>query len=171
RQTAKIRMQRSCMPLPWERLRQGKSLRRNGLNFKIPKNGLCRTSLSPLLSEIQPVRASQEQDSSPQPPMHIRNDRRSRDNRRVPAACVGDMIMVSVTKGAPDLRKQVFPAVVVRQARALRRPDGTRLSFEDNAAVIMTPEGEMKGTEIRGPVAREAAERWPRVANLASTVI
>jgi len=91
--------------------------------------------------------------------------------RRVPSACVGDMIMVSVSKGAPDLRKQVFPAVVIRQARALRRPDGTRLSFEDNAAVIMTPEGELKGTEIRGPVAREAAERWPRVANLASTVI
>jgi large subunit ribosomal protein L14 len=91
--------------------------------------------------------------------------------RRVPAACVGDMIMVSVSKGKPDLRKQVFPAVVVRQVRALRRPDGTRLSFEDNAGVLMTPEGEMKGTEIRGPVAREAAERWPRVANLASTVI
>src|SRR5436853_7638823 len=91
--------------------------------------------------------------------------------RRVPAACVGDMIMVSVSKGKADLRKQVFPAVVVRQARALRRPDGTRLSFEDNAAVIMTPEGELKGTEIRRPVAREAAERRPRVANLASTVI
>jgi len=81
------------------------------------------------------------------------------------------MIMVSVSRGAPELRKQVFPAVVVRQARAIRRPDGTRLTFEDNAAVIMTPEGEMKGTEIRGPVAKEAAERWPRVANLASTVI
>jgi large subunit ribosomal protein L14 len=91
--------------------------------------------------------------------------------RRVPAAAVGDMVMVTVMKGAPDLRKQVFAAVVVRQARALRRPDGTRLSFDDNAAVIMTPEGELKGTEIRGPVAREAAERWPRVANLASTVL
>ncbi len=91
--------------------------------------------------------------------------------RRVPSAAVGDMVMVTVMKGAPDLRKQVFAAVVVRQARALRRPDGTRLTFDDNAAVIMTPEGELKGTEIRGPVAREAAERWPRVANLASTVI
>ena len=91
--------------------------------------------------------------------------------RRVPAACVGDMVMITLMKGSPSLRKQVFPAVVVRQARAIRRPDGTRLSFEDNAAVIMTPEGELKGTEIRGPVAKEAAERWPRVANLASTVI
>jgi large subunit ribosomal protein L14 len=46
-----------------------------------------------------------------------------------------------------------------------------RLEFEDNAAVIMTPEGEMKGTEIRGPVAKEAAERWPRVANLCNIII
>jgi len=91
--------------------------------------------------------------------------------RRIPTACVGDMIIVSITKGPPDLRKQVFPAVVVRQKRAIRRSDGLRVQFEDNAAVVMTPEGELKGTEIRGPVAKEAAERWPRVANLASTVI
>ena len=91
--------------------------------------------------------------------------------RRVPAACVGEMIAISVTKGAPDLRRQIFPAVVVRQKKAFRRADGVRIQFEDNAAVIMTPEGELKGTEIRGPVAREAAERWPRVANLASMIV
>lgn len=91
--------------------------------------------------------------------------------RRVPIACVGDMIMVSVRKGTPELRRQMFPAVVVRQRRPFKRPDGSTLQFEDNAAVIMTPEGELKGTEIRGPVAREAAERWPRVANLASIVL
>jgi len=81
------------------------------------------------------------------------------------------MIMVSVTKGSPDLRRQMFPAVVVRQRRPFKRPEGVRVQFEDNAAVIMTPEGELKGTEIRGPVAREAAERWPRVANLASIIV
>jgi large subunit ribosomal protein L14 len=91
--------------------------------------------------------------------------------RRVPSACVGDMIIVSVTKGTPDLRRQILPAVVVRTRRSFRRPEGTRIQFEDNAAVIMTPEGELKGTEIRGPVAREAAERWPRVANLASIIL
>ncbi len=91
--------------------------------------------------------------------------------RRVPAACIGDMVVVSVSKGTPDLRRQMFPAVVIRQRRLFRRPDGMRVQFEDNAAVIMTPEGELKGTEIRGPVAREAAERWPRVANLASIVL
>jgi large subunit ribosomal protein L14 len=81
------------------------------------------------------------------------------------------MVVISVTKGSPDLRRQIFPAVVVRTRRSFRRPDGTRVQFEDNAAVIMTPEGELKGTEIRGPVAREAAERWPRVANLASIIL
>ena len=91
--------------------------------------------------------------------------------RRVPSACVGEMIVVSVTKGAPDLKGQMMPAVVIRQRRQFRRSDGVRIHFEDNAAVIMTPEGELKGTEIRGPVAREAAERWPRVANLASIIV
>ncbi|MEM2941966.1 MAG: 50S ribosomal protein L14 [Candidatus Bathyarchaeia archaeon] len=91
--------------------------------------------------------------------------------RRIPAACVGDMVIVSVSKGSPELRRQMFPAVVIRQKRLFRRPDGMRVQFEDNAAVIMTPEGELKGTEIRGPVAKEAAERWPRVANLASIVL
>jgi len=91
--------------------------------------------------------------------------------RRIPKACIGDMIMVSVTKGPPDLKKHVFPAVVVRQAKLIRRPDGLRVQFEDNAAVVMTPEGELKGTEIRGPIAKEAAERWPRVATLASIVV
>ena len=91
--------------------------------------------------------------------------------RRQPSACVGDMVIVSVTKGVPELRRQILPAVIVRTRRSFRRPEGTRIQFEDNAAVIMTPEGELKGTEIKGPVAREAAERWPRVANLASIIL
>ncbi len=91
--------------------------------------------------------------------------------RRLPSACVGDMVKVSVVKGSPELRKQVFPAVIIRQRRPFRRKDGTWLQFEDNAAVLMTPEGEIKGTDIRGPIAREAAERWPRVAGIANIII
>jgi large subunit ribosomal protein L14 len=49
--------------------------------------------------------------------------------------------------------------------------NGTRVTFEDNAAVLVTPEGEIKGTEIKGPVAVEAAEKYPRIANLASMVV
>jgi len=91
--------------------------------------------------------------------------------RRVPVATVGDMIMVSVTRGSPDMRKQIFPAVAVRQRMPFRRVDGTVVQFEDNAAVVMTPEGELKGTEIRGPVAKEAAERWPRIASVSSIIV
>lgn len=91
--------------------------------------------------------------------------------RRLPTAGVGDLVIVSVKKGTPEMRKQILPAVIVRQRKPYRRPDGTWVCFEDNAVVIVTPEGSLKGSEIRGPVAKEAAERWPRVANLASIVI
>lgn len=91
--------------------------------------------------------------------------------RRVPKAGVGDLVVVSVKKGTPEMRKKIFKAIVIRQRRPYRRPDGTWIAFEDNAVVILTPEGTPKGTEIRGPVAREAAERWPQIANLASIIV
>ncbi len=91
--------------------------------------------------------------------------------RRIPAAAVGDMVVVSVRKGTPDMRKKIFRAVVVRQKKPFRRAEGVWVQFEDNAAVIMTPEGEMRGSEIRGPVAKEAAERWPRIASAASIIV
>ena len=80
-------------------------------------------------------------------------------------------VNVVVKKGPAELRKQVYGAVIVRQKYAIRRLNGIRVCFEDNAAVLITPEGETKGTDIKGPVAAEASEKWPRVANLASTVV
>ena len=59
----------------------------------------------------------------------------------------------------------------LRQKYAIRRLNGVRVSFEDNAAVLITPEGEVKGTDGKGPVAAEASEKWPRIANLASMVV
>jgi len=91
--------------------------------------------------------------------------------RRVPAASVGDTIIISVRRGTPDMRHKIFPAVIIRQRRPYRRSDNTWIQFEDNAAVIMTPEGEMRGSEIRGPVAKEAAEKWPRIASASSIII
>jgi len=91
--------------------------------------------------------------------------------RRYPSATIGDKITVSVRQGTPDMRKKIFQAVIVRQRKAFRRIDGIWVQFEDNAAVIITPDGEMKGSEIRGPVAREAAERWPRIASASSIII
>jgi large subunit ribosomal protein L23e len=55
---------------------------------------------------------------------------------RLPAAGVGDMVMATVKKGKPELRKKVMPAVVVRQSKPWRRPDGIYLYFEDNAGVV-----------------------------------
>lgn len=55
---------------------------------------------------------------------------------RLPAAGVGDMVMATVKKGKPELRKKVMPAVVVRQSKPWRRADGIFLYFEDNAGVV-----------------------------------
>jgi len=90
---------------------------------------------------------------------------------RVPSAGVGDLIIASVKKGTPQMRRQIVFAVIVRQRRPMRRADGTMIFFEDNAAVITTDNGETKGTDIKGPVAREAAERWPRVSATANMIV
>ena len=90
---------------------------------------------------------------------------------RLAAGAVGDFCNVVVKKGPAELRKQVYGAVIIRQKYAIHRLNGVRVCFEDNAAVLITPEGETKGTDIKGPVAAEATEKWPRVANLASMVI
>jgi large subunit ribosomal protein L14 len=90
--------------------------------------------------------------------------------RRQPSAAVGDIIVASVKKGNPEMRRQVVYAIIVRQRRPFRRPDGTMVMFEDNAAVITTEEGETKGTDIKGPVAREA-EIWPRIVAISSMIV
>merc|ERR1711920_317272 len=89
---------------------------------------------------------------------------------RLPAACNGDMVMATVKKGKPELRKKVMPAVVVRQRKPFRRQDGVFLYFEDNAGVIVNNKGEMKGSAITGPVAKECADLWPRIASNAGSI-
>ena len=84
---------------------------------------------------------------------------------------MGDFVTVTVKKGPAELRKQIFGAVIIRQKYPVKRLNGNRLAFEDNAAVLVTPEGEIKGTDIKGPVAAEAAEKWPRIANLAALIV
>ena len=108
--------------------------------------------------------------------------------------------MGTVKKGKPDLRKKgallcvcvsppclampptlwhtdwpvchpVMPGVVVRQRKPWRRKDGVCIYFEDNAGVIVNPKGEMKGSAITGPVAKEAADLWPRVAAGANSIV
>ena len=90
---------------------------------------------------------------------------------RLAAGGVGDFCNVVVKKGPAELRKQIHGAVIIRQKYVVHRPNGVRVQFEDNAGVLITPEGEMKGTDIKGPVASEVTEKWPRVANLAKMVV
>jgi large subunit ribosomal protein L23e len=90
---------------------------------------------------------------------------------RLPAASVGDMIVCSVKKGKPELKKKVMTGVIVRQRKPWRRPDGTYLYFEDNAGVIINTKGELKGSAITGPVAKECADIWPKIASAAPAVI
>ncbi len=91
---------------------------------------------------------------------------------RMPAAGVGDLIFASVKKGKLEMRKTVVPAVIVRQKKEFRRADGTRVKFEDNAAVVLKDlKGNPKGTIFKGPIAKEAAERWPAVAKVAKIIL
>jgi large subunit ribosomal protein L14 len=91
--------------------------------------------------------------------------------RRLPQATIGSVCSVTIKKGRPDLRGTIMKAVIVRQKMIYKRVDGTRLCFEDNAGVLITKEGDPKGTEIRGPIAREAAELFPRLASISSLII
>ncbi len=93
-------------------------------------------------------------------------------HRRSPSAAVGDLVMASVKKGKPEMRKQVVHAIIVRQKKEYRRPDGTRIKFSDNAAVVLKDEkGNPKGTIFKGPIAKEACTRWPAVAKVARIII
>merc|ERR1712179_829794 len=80
------------------------------------------------------------------------------------------MSLATVKKGKPELRKKVMPAAVIRQRKTFRRKDGVFIYFEDNAGVIVNNKGEMKGSAITGPVAKECAELWPRIASNAASI-
>ena len=91
--------------------------------------------------------------------------------RKQVCAKIGDWVKVSIKKGVPDMKGKVFDAVLIRQKKSFRRLNGERVAFEDNAVAILKDEkGNPKGTQIKGPIAREIMERWPSVAKIASMV-
>lgn len=91
---------------------------------------------------------------------------------RKPSCGVGNMVLASVRRGTPEMRKQVVFAVIVRQRKEFRRQSGERIKFEDNAAVVLKDEsGSPKGTLIKGAIPREIAERWPMVSKLAAIIV
>ena len=98
--------------------------------------------------------------------------RRSHKGRlnRLPSASVSDLVVITVKKGKPALRKKVATGVIVRQNQLFRRKDGVVIGFQDNAGVIINEKGEMKGSAVTGPVAKECADLWPKIASVASAV-
>ncbi len=93
-------------------------------------------------------------------------------HRRKPSAKTGDIVRAAVKKGRPDMMKQMVYAVIVRQKKEYKRSDGMRIKFEDNAAVVLKDDkGNPKGTIFKGPIAKEATERWPGVAKVASIIV
>jgi len=87
-------------------------------------------------------------------------------------AKIADWVKVAVKKGIPDMKGKVFDAVIIRQKKPYKRKTGERIAFEDNAvAILKDDKGNPKGTQIKGPIAREVLERWPNVAKIAKIVV
>ncbi len=85
---------------------------------------------------------------------------------------VSDWVKVSVRRGKPEMKGQVFDAVVVRQKKPYRRKTGERIAFSDNAVALLKDEkGNPKGTQIKGPIAKEIMERWVSVAKIARIIV
>ena len=90
-------------------------------------------------------------------------------------ASIGDKIVVAVKDATPNgsIKKgAVATAVVVRTKKEVRRPDGSYIRFDDNACVLLNPQGEMIGTRVFGPVARELRDKqFMKIVSLAPEVI
>ena len=91
------------------------------------------------------------------------------------SARVGDVIVASVKQALPNTgvkKGDVVRAVIVRTAKEYGRPDGSHIRFDENAAVLITPQGSPRGTRIFGPVARELRERnYMKIVSLAPEVL
>lgn len=89
-------------------------------------------------------------------------------------ATVGDKVVVTVKSALPggELKKgTVSKAVIVRTKKEIRRNDGSYIRFDDNACVLLNPTGEIRGTRIFGPVARELRENYMKIVSLAPEVL
>lgn len=88
---------------------------------------------------------------------------------------IGDVVVASVRKAAPggQVKKgEVVKAVIVRSARGVRRPDGSYVRFDDNAAVLIREDKNPRGTRIFGPVARELRDKdYMKILSLAPEVL
>ena len=87
-------------------------------------------------------------------------------------AKIGDHVKVSVRKGDPKIKGEVFDAVVIRQKKPYRRNTGERVAFTDNAVVLLKDDkGNPKGTQIKGPIAKEVADRWQFLGKISKFIL
>ena len=96
--------------------------------------------------------------------------RKGRRTRRTSAG-IGDKVVVRVVKGDEETKHEVFDAVVVRQRKEYQRPEGIRVKFEDNAAVLVEENSLPKGSVTRGPIAKEVVQRYSPIGKIASKVV
>ncbi|MDE1860916.1 MAG: uL14 family ribosomal protein [Candidatus Micrarchaeota archaeon] len=90
---------------------------------------------------------------------------------KMTAAGVGDLVSASVRKGSATYLKKPARVIVIRQKAPIRRSNGMRVRFEDNAAIMVTEDNLPIGTEVKGAMAREVVERFVKVAGVASRIV
>ena len=92
--------------------------------------------------------------------------------KRQQYAKIGDWVKISVRKGNPEMKGEVFDAVVIRQKKPYRRNTGERVAFTDNAVVLLKDEkGNPKGTQIKGPIAKEVSDRWQFLGKISKFIL
>lgn len=91
--------------------------------------------------------------------------------RTNPRTGVAGVVTCRVLKGNEKVRHEMFKCVIIRQRKEYGRPDGTKIRFEDNAAIIVDDQLMPKGSLIKGPVAKEAVKRFPTLSKVASFVV
>lgn len=91
--------------------------------------------------------------------------------RRIPSIGVSELFVASVIEGKAEMKKKIVRAVLIRQRKPYRRKTGEIISFEDNAAALITEKNEPVGTEIKGVVAKEVGERFPKVSTISRNLI
>lgn len=84
---------------------------------------------------------------------------------------LGDVVIASVKSGTPQYVKKKVRVMIIRQKSPIRRSNGMRVRFEDNAGILVTESNLAVGTEVKGAMAREIIERYVKLAGIASRVI
>jgi len=91
--------------------------------------------------------------------------------RRTPQAGVGQVVICAVKKGNQKIMHEIVKAAIVRQKMPYRRPNGTHIKFNDNAAILLDDKLDPRGKDIKGVVAKEAVERFTTIGKISKIII